>query len=195
MKNLLGGLVGALLGGYFLWLTVTTTPYIWPESFSSIGFLFEGAFLISLYAFPNLLNNLILFMVSWIIVGIVVALFSSSSLNSIRTSLWTGVVVFLFIVGGRLLLEPSFWEDSQRNFFLLEWFLRCAITSLLALVSSIPTSILRTRITSSGEAIPPPKIETVCTCGAVYKSRPLICAECGKQLVYASPLSRDGAAQ
>jgi hypothetical protein len=47
---------------------------------------------------------------------------------------------------------------------------------------------------SSSEAKPPEKIETVCECGAVFKSRPMLCSECGRQLAVpsADDTSRDG---
>jgi hypothetical protein len=76
---------------------------------------------------------------------------------------------------------------------LVSLFVTDLITAPLSLVSCIPIGMFAAWLSSS-EAKPPEKIETVCECGAVFKSRPMFCSECGRQLAVlsADDTSRNG---
>jgi hypothetical protein len=49
-------------------------------------------------------------------------------------------------------------------------------------VSSIPAVRIISKFRKEKDLPPPERIETICQCGVVYKSRPLLCAECGRSL-------------
>jgi len=61
-------------------------------------------------------------------------------------------------------------------------FIGTMLISLFAIPSAIPITIIIEKVRRQSEEPIPEKIETTCECGAVFKSNPLICSECGKQL-------------
>ncbi|MFW9799314.1 MAG: hypothetical protein ACFFD9_02680 [Candidatus Thorarchaeota archaeon] len=183
MRNLLGGLVGALVGAWFLvtFLALEPTPY--PSPFDSFWILLHGAAQLQ-QALPYLLDSetIGLYLASWLVVGIVTGLFSKSSWNAVRTSVWAGIVVFLLTLTSILVLEPIFWTSPNRNWDLVFLFASSIIVASLSLLSSVPT-VRILKILQRGKTLPPPqKIQTVCECGAVFKSRPILCSNCGRRL-------------
>ncbi len=190
MRNLFGGVIGCILGvSSFVFLT-NSLHLVWPSFLNSISFILEGAFYLNLYTFPDT-NHLFHWFVAWLIVGIVIAVFSKSISNSIRTTLWTAVTIFILFIAGVFIQNPSFWQSTDRNFFLLFWFMRSILTSMITFASSIPLLFVKRHVSKEKEILPPTKIETICSCGAVYKSKPLICAECGRYLESTLSLSGD----
>lgn len=166
---------------------------LWPESVSSITFILEGSFCLMLYVVQTPYDYIISWLAAWMLVGVIISVFSKSKYNSVRTAMWTGVSFFILLLAGVFIQDPTFWQSTERNFFLLVWFIRSTLTSMLSLVSAIPLLVLKEKMVSEKEKVPPEKIETICTCGATYKSNPLICAECGKSLRPVSALPSDSA--
>jgi hypothetical protein len=78
--------------------------------------------------------------------------------------------------------DPAYWDitlNPLRNYDLLYQFTTSLVTSLMALLSAIPMTIVIDRARQTAEPPIPDKIETRCECGAVFRSNPLICSECG----------------
>jgi len=94
------------------------------------------------------------------------------------------VFISVFAIASTFLLEPSLWTGDRdaRNIYLVLQFAGGIACSLLSLVSSIPLTTLLQKARREADVPPPIKIETVCQCGAVFKSAPLMCAECGRSL-------------
>ncbi|MHA2042373.1 MAG: hypothetical protein ACW975_10975 [Candidatus Thorarchaeota archaeon] len=114
--------------------------------------------------------------------GLVIAPFSKSGWNAVRSAVWTGVWVSIWALTSILLLNPAFWSDPNRNLDLLLLFTSTIISASLTLLSAYPISRI-IRIARRERELPiPEKIETICECGAVFKSKPLVCSECGRTL-------------
>ena len=195
MRNLFGGIIGCILGINYFILVTQSLQMTWPNFIGPVYFLLEGAFYLNLYVIPSTIEDFFQWFLAWVIVGIVIAIFSKSISNSIRTVLWSAVSLFLLLIAGVFIQNSSFWQSADRNFFLLLWFVRSVLTSMIALCSSSPLLFVKGKVSKGKEIPPPAKIETICSCGAVYKSKPLICAECGRTLEIASTLSSDPTAK
>jgi hypothetical protein len=105
--------------------------------------------------------------------------------NVLRSTLWIGVFLTIFALIYQIIENPLFWDlnlNPTRNYELLFQFITSIIISLLALPSAIPIIIAIEKARQTGESPLPEKIETVCECGAIFKSNPLICSECGRIL-------------
>jgi hypothetical protein len=195
MKNLVGGIVCAIVGSGAIALLVSSQQYSWPGLIPQMAAILKGAFLLAVYGNLGIELYAIQFIVAWCIVGALAAGFSDSKANSVRTLMWTGVVISILVIAGVMIQNPGFWQSSDRNIVLLLIFIRCIAISMFALVTAVPISHALEISRRVGEAEPPEKIETVCECGAVYKSNPMICAECGRTLRQASSLPGDSASE
>jgi len=195
MKNLIGGIVCAILGTEIVALLVNSQQYSWPGITPQLATILEGAFLLAIYGKLGLEFYAVQFIIAWCIIGAIAAGFSDSKANSIRTLMWNGVAISLLVISGVMIQDPAFWQSTARNLTILLDFVRCVTVSLFALVTAVPISHaleIRRRV---GEAEAPEKIETVCVCGAVYKSNPMICAECGRKLRQLSALPRNSSSE
>lgn len=179
MRNLFGGVVGSALGITYIWYVIQPMLVSWPEELALISFLIEGAYLLDLYIILSPFDYVLEWSIAWLLIGVFVGIFSSSKWNTIRTALWAGMTIFILVIAGVFIQDPTFWQSVERNIFLIAWFIRSAVTSMIALISGIPILLLKERLLQDKEKPPPEKIETICDCGAIYKSNPLICAECG----------------
>ncbi len=194
MRNLLGGIIGGIVGSVYIWYAMQGPKLDWPAPYDTIGFLFEGSSILVLYSETGAIDLGIWFS-GWAIAGIAIALFSTSKADSIRTMLWSGGCVFILLIVGVFILDPAYWNSTDRNLFLLIWLVRSVLTAPVALVSAIPLIVLRKKLVHEEETAPPEKIETSCVCGAIFKSKPLMCAECGRQMKQLSTLSTDASTQ
>ena len=185
LRNILGGLVGALVGSSMIVILLALPPTEYPSPFDLFWMIFSGSDSL-LASATGLLSSTtwILYVITWIAIGLVTAPFAKSEWNAVRTALWVGVVLSVFAVSSTLLLDPSLWtiDRDARNIYLVLQFASGIAYSLLSLVSSIPLAMLLQKARRESEAPLPIKIETVCQCGAVFKSAPLMCAECGRTL-------------
>ena len=183
MRNLLAGIISVLIGSTILVVlnNLSDPSYLWP--YNMIWFLLSGsdALRLSLDGFFNPSTSLG-YILSWIVIGVVIGLFSKKGWNTVRSVLWTGLILGILALSSVLLLNAGYWESPTRNIDLLYHFVGCIIITLCAIPSAVPITFIIERITKQAEKPIPEKIETTCDCGAVFKSNPLICSECGKQL-------------
>ncbi|MFW9932290.1 MAG: hypothetical protein ACFFDR_06505, partial [Candidatus Thorarchaeota archaeon] len=49
MRNLLGGIIGSIVGASYISYALMLPQLLWPESVSSITFILEGSFRLMLY--------------------------------------------------------------------------------------------------------------------------------------------------
>ncbi|MFW9768745.1 MAG: hypothetical protein ACFFF9_06725 [Candidatus Thorarchaeota archaeon] len=165
-----------------VWLTNLTQP-TYPEPFDVIWMLLIGSSTLqSTLSFITDVNNVLAFLASWIVIGVIIGPFSKFGWNTVRSVLWVGFIHAILSLASLLLLNPAFWEMSSRNFELLYQFATSMIVALLALPSALLSALLIKRIRTQTDPPIPVKIETICECGAVFKSRPMLCSECGRKL-------------
>ena len=124
------------------------------------------------------------FVVLWGIMGVVTAPIATSRGNCIRTALWMGALVLLLSLTSILLQDPTLWTGDRdvRNWALFLHFIGAVIGSTLSIPSGMAAMAILEYLHRERRVAPPAKIETICTCGAVFKSNPLICAYCGRTL-------------
>lgn len=166
---------------FIVWLRALPQT-VYPEPFNTVSFLLSGSVLLQ-STLLGLMDWAVSgqYVVAWLIIGLAIAPFSKPNWNALRSALWVGLFIALLATGSILITNPSFWYSPSRNMDLITLFTSSLIASPLSLLSCIPISLSAAWLTS-GEATPPEKIETVCECGAVFKSRPVFCSECGRQL-------------
>ena len=194
MRNLLGGILGAVLGASLVSYLTSPNPSVYPDPIGVVWFLFDGARILEA-TFDTILTNgqVLEILATWLVIGIILFPFSKTESNTIRTSLWLGAILATFSVSSVLMTDAGFWSSPERNVVLLMQYVRMIITSLLPLASAVPLVWIGKRIRKESEVVAPTKIETTCECGAVVKSKPMICAECGRTLIQSTSLSADSA--
>ena len=183
MRNLLGGLIGILIGAAAIvaLLGIPDPMYSWP--YSSVWFILGGSNALKI-SFDGFLSQstVVGYILSWVIVGLVISPFSKKGWNTLRTSLWAGIILGILSLASVILLDANFWTSPTRNIDLFYHFVMSFSVSLCAIPSAIPATIVITQLKKQSELPIPDKIETSCSCGAIFKSNPLICSECGTQL-------------
>jgi len=182
MRNAVGGFLGALLGSCLIVWLLALPRILYPNPFDMIWFLLAGSAALQTTAagLLNVSTTLVYFTV-WLIIGLAIIPFSKSNWNSLRTSMWTGVFLALFTTMSVVLLDSLFWTSAARNARLIEFFATCLLFAPLALAAAVPVRVSVIRLRRK-EAQIPENIETVCECGAVFKSKPMLCSECGRVL-------------
>jgi hypothetical protein len=126
------------------------------------------------------------YLIIWIIIGLITGPFSKANWNTVRSTLWVGFILASFALASELLLNPGFWNleiNPDRNYELIIHFASSLIIALLSLPTALFSAYLVNRLGKQTELPVPTKIETVCECGAVFKSRPMLCSECGRRLI------------
>ncbi|MFW9959618.1 MAG: hypothetical protein ACFFDV_01280 [Candidatus Thorarchaeota archaeon] len=188
MRNFLGGLIGIVIGSFSLvnLAGLNSSQPSFPDPFKALGFLPNGSWVFQ-STLQELFNQTLVIpiLASWLIVGVVVAPFSRKGWNLLRSTIWVGVFLTIFALMFQILENPSFWDvnlNPTRNYDLLFQFVTSIIVSLFALPSAIPITLIIEKTQQTKDPPIPDKIETKCECGAVYKSNPLICSECGRIL-------------
>ncbi len=183
MKNSLGGIIGVLMGAFVIVLLVglANQGYSWP--YSTIWIILSGSSALkSTIAGISNPSTIFGYILTWIVIGVVIAPFSKKGWNTLRSAIWVGIILGILSLSSVLLLNAEFWTSPTRNIDLVYHFVIAIIVSLFAIPSAVPTTMVIDRLQKQAEAPIPEKIETSCECGAVFKSNPLICSECGKQL-------------
>lgn len=188
MRNFLGGLIGIIIGSFSLvtlaGLNSSQPPL--PDPFKALWFLLNGSWVFQ-STLQELFNQSLVtsLLLSWLIIGIVISPFSRKGWNLLRSVLWVGVLLTIFALMFQILENPSFWDvnlNPTRNYDLLFQLVTSIVVCLFALPSAIPITIAIEKVQQTKDPPIPDKIETKCECGAVYKSIPLICSECGRTL-------------
>ncbi|MFW9907108.1 MAG: hypothetical protein ACFFEF_00925 [Candidatus Thorarchaeota archaeon] len=131
----------------------------------------------------------------WFCVGIITAPFARSEWNQVRSLVYVGVILGILSLSGMLLQDPSFWAMADRNYVLLLMFVSGTVSSLISLIAALPLVLAFKQIRKSADIAPPDGIETVCECGTVFKSKPMLCAVCGRILIESPSLSTDAASE
>lgn len=183
MRNLLGALIGVIFGSTLIvWMLNVPDPvFSWPYNY--IWFLLSGSYVLRDTMSGILVSTTQLnYLVTWIIIGLILGLVSKKGWNTFRSIIWTGIILGIISLAYILLTDVVYWIAPTRNMDLLTHFVTTILVSLLALPSAIIMTVAISHIMKQSEEPIPDKIETSCECGAVFKSNPLICSECGRQL-------------
>ncbi len=183
MRNLLAGLSGAIIGAIMITSLLGLAQPNYSPPYDMVWFIFIGS-----SALHSTLSGLLditstaAYLITWLVLGIIIAPFSKRGWNIVRSALWIGIILGILKLGSVLLVNPEFWTAATRNLNLVYIFSTALLISLLSLMSAAPLSIILDRYKKQSEPPIPDKIETRCQCGAVFKSNPLICSECGAVL-------------
>lgn len=183
MKNFVGGFIAVIIGSLAITILLQLPPPSYPEPFNDIWYILTGSNALQKTLFsPTTAPTILLYFASWVIIGLIIGLFSKPGWNTVRSAIWVGLICAIFALISLLLLKPDFWTSSSRNIELLSQFSISLVLSILSLISGVPTAMIVERLGIESEPPIPSKIETVCECGAVFKSKPLMCSECGRPL-------------
>ncbi|MFX1560246.1 MAG: hypothetical protein ACFFBL_06645 [Promethearchaeota archaeon] len=183
MRNFLGGFIAIIIGSFAIMHLLGLGEPSYPEPFNLIGFLLAGSNALQNTLFGPLTIALVVqYIAVWLLIGLIIGPFSKAGWNTVRSALWAGLMLAIFALVSLLLLDPDFWSSETRNFDLLSQFVTSMILSALTLPTALPTAMLFDRLGQQAEPPIPTGIETVCECGAVFKSNPLLCSECGRTL-------------
>jgi hypothetical protein len=183
MKNFLGGLASFIVGCF---LSISLIHSQIPEFPPLVEFL-SPIFLGSELLHPNYITTLELigpFILLWLPIGLISGVSASSYWNSIRTVFWCIIFVVLFSLLSIFIQNPLLWTEDQalRNWSIILHFVGALVVIPITLPFAIPVVYVIRKIQAEVEQPKPEKIETICTCGAIFKSNPLICSECGSRL-------------
>ena len=192
MRNMLGGLLAAFVGSWLLVFILNLSQPAYPQELIFLwGFLTGSQYLSHTYTVLSDPFTLVSYLFVWLIMGLIVAPFSKSGWNSVRTAIWAGVWISIWAVTSILLLNPEFWSDPNRNWSLLILFASTIMTASITLLSAYPvTRIIRLAFRERELPIPE-RIEARCQCGAVFKSKPIVCSECGRTFSYEHSIDDD----
>lgn len=186
MRNFVGGLLAVIISSAVIVMLLGLTQPTYPEPYSLIWFILAGSSALQTTLLePFTLMVFTLYILSWLVIGFIIGLFSKPGWNTVRSALWVGLILAIFALASELLLNPEFWNleiNPNRNIDLIAQFASSLILCLLALPTALPTAYTIMKLGQKAELPIPNKIETVCECGAVFKSNPLICSECGRTL-------------
>ena len=184
MRNFLGGAVGFLIGTALSLLLITTNAPEFPQSVQILVPILVGAQLLHPSAVANNIDLLPIYIIIWLIVGVFSGLSATSKWNTLRTSLWVSIFVVLFSLLSLLILDPTLWtaDQLQRNWGIILHFIAGLCVIPLTIPTAIPVYMIINKIQTEAEQPQPEIIETRCICGAVFRSNPLICSDCGRKL-------------
>lgn len=183
MRNFVSGLLAVIIGSTAIVIMLGLAQPAYPEPFSMIWFLLAGSSALQSTLFNPLTPIVVvLYIVSWVIIGLVIGPFSRPGWNTVRSALWVGLIHAILALISLLFLDSEFWGSANRNIDLLSQFMTSLILAILTLPSAFPTAMIVDRLGRQAEPPIPSRIETVCECGAVFKSNPMICSECGRTL-------------
>lgn len=186
MRNIISGFLAVIAGSYLIIILLGLSEPPYPEPFKIIWFLLAGSSALQSTLMFILEPSILSYIISWIVMGLIIGPFSKVGWNTVRSALWVGLITAVLALASLLLLDPSFWNitvNPARNIELLYQFTTSMIVALFTMPSALLTALVVNRLSQQTESPIPSKIETICDCGAVYKSKPMICSECGRQLI------------
>ena len=174
--------MGFLVGAFLAVLLSPITVPDYPVEFSTLWPLLVGGDI--LHSGTILLANPVVLISIWLTVGVVISPFSTTRWNTIRTTIWLGVFVASTTLSSSLLQDASLWTGDRdaRNLFLVMEFIVSLIVVQISLVTAVPLSEIIVRRRRGADPPIPEEIKTVCECGAVFSSKPILCAVCGREL-------------
>ncbi|MHA1960177.1 MAG: hypothetical protein ACW99U_08105 [Candidatus Thorarchaeota archaeon] len=185
MRNFLGALISVFVGAS---LTVNIQGLVSPSYPAPLDigwFILAGSesLVSSVLDAMNPTDALVSIAV-WIIMGMIAGLAANSRWNTVRSVLWMGALVAILGLVSVFALTPGLWfqEQAARNAMILIRLLTALTISTVSMIGALPTTVLIQAARKKTFAVPPERIVTRCECGAVFKSKPLICSECGRVL-------------
>jgi hypothetical protein len=182
MKNLIGAILSFIVGSLALYALGLDIPE-YPVPYGTFAiFLAASSVLLNTFSTLSWGIDFLQHLLAWLLIGFLSGLFSDGTWTNVRTAVWVGLVIGTVHLASTLLLNPSFWYQTDRNVVILVSFILALLTSQLSLVSSIPATLIVNRIRAKEPPEAPERIETRCQCGAVFKSNPILCSECGRVL-------------
>ena len=123
MRNLLGGIISVLIGSIILVILVGLPDpmYSWP--YNMVWFLLRGSDALRL-SIDGIFNPALSigFIFTWILIGIVIGLFSRKGWNTVRSALWAGLILGILSLASVLLQNAEYWTAPTRNIDLLYHF-------------------------------------------------------------------------
>ncbi|MHA1949640.1 MAG: hypothetical protein ACXAAO_02775 [Candidatus Thorarchaeota archaeon] len=186
MRNVLSGLVAVAVGSTVITLMLGLSQPLYPEPFTIIWYLLLGSSTLQSTLTVLLDSNVVFtYLIAWVVIGLIIGPFSKAGWNTVRSVVWVGLIHAILALASLLLLNPLFWDvaiNPVRNIDLFYQFATSFIVALFALPTALPTAMIINRLKKQIDPPIPTKIETVCECGAVFKSKPILCSECGTRL-------------
>ncbi|MEM2141907.1 MAG: hypothetical protein QXS20_06235 [Candidatus Thorarchaeota archaeon] len=182
MRNILAGLAGILWGSLVL---TSALPVQGPDMLvhcPATTILFGVSRLCCSTTWTSNAQETVFFVTAWVIVGVFAGLFSRPGWNLVRTVLWAALLVAIAAISTQLMVDASFWTSAERNMIILSITFSSLSPSPVALMSALPVTVMLKRLRRRQERPLPAIIETVCECGARFKSNPVICSVCGRTL-------------
>ncbi|MGY5874487.1 MAG: hypothetical protein RTU30_01965 [Candidatus Thorarchaeota archaeon] len=183
MKNMVGGFIASVIGSIMI-VSLAGMTQIYPAPFDVMWIFLTGA--TGLHPITLIVNSglMLPYITTWIVMGCVEGLFSDSKWNAVRTAMWVAIIITLLSLVSALIIDPALWniEQTQRNWSLVLHLVGSLLISMTSLVGAIPVVSILGYFRREREIPPPERIETICDCGAVFKSNPMLCSECGSSL-------------
>ncbi len=181
MRNFLSALIALNIGSLMV-MGLASQHY--PDTFEPIAFLLNGSGVLM-----TLVDGLLSFrfdalvLSAWLAMGLIVGLTAESRWNSVRTVIWIGVIMAICNLAAVFLINPGLWSSNQveRNILIIAQLIKGPFIALFTLITALPIMAIIGRAKKPMQIEPKPII-TVCECGAVFKSKPAICSECGRVL-------------
>ncbi|MHA1772191.1 MAG: hypothetical protein ACTSYL_01170 [Candidatus Thorarchaeota archaeon] len=183
MKNLMGAIGAIVLATITLHMMVHLSLTQYSGLPPLIAFLLSASStLIGISPISEIASVIVAYLPVWLIAGLALGPLSEPGWNTVRSSIWFGTILAIIATSSILFTTPSFWYQPDRNLQLLVIFTTSLLLAQITLLTAIPLAIILKQARTHADPPIPEKIETVCSCGVVYKSRPLICSACGKPL-------------
>ncbi len=182
MRNFLGAISAVIIGTYLISAT-PAEPY--PQPLSIMGFLLAGSTVLLDTLNVLMTERALMILATWIVMGLTMGIASDSKGNMMRTVMWTGFILSMASLIDLFALNPALWTADmvERNIAIVVRVIKGPLVALIGLIMALPTvtAINRFRRPEAAQLTP---ILTKCECGAVFKSRPVLCSECGRMIEY-----------
>ncbi|MCF2136029.1 MAG: hypothetical protein K9W43_02215 [Candidatus Thorarchaeota archaeon] len=183
MKNITGAIVAIILTTITMHMMVHLSLTQYSSLPVLIAFLLSASStLIQIGPVSEMITSVVVYLPIWLIAGLALGPLSEPGWNTVRSSIWLGTILAIVATSSILFTTPSFWNQPDRNLQLLFIFTTSLLLAQSSLLTAIPVAIVLKQARTHADPPIPEKIETICSCGAVYRSRPLICSACGKPL-------------
>lgn len=188
MRNMIGAILGVAIGTMLLPAMLGMGNPGYGDPYDLVWFLFFGGQLLSASVSGlTTAATLLQYLIVWIVIGAIASIFSKKGWNIVRSAVWIGLIQGILSLAHTLLEDPAFWSNPNRNLDLLVMFISSILIALLIIPVAYPLTVLKEMALLKTDDPLPSKIETICECGAVFKSNPMICSECGRKLRESGP--------
>ncbi len=183
MKNFVSALAATLSATVIMYLMRELEIAQYADVPDPIAYvLSSGSTLVAVEQGLAPINSIIVFFPIWIAMGAVMGPLSKPGWNTVRSTIWLGTILGILSISSILYVTPVFWYLPERNLQLFTIFASSILLAQVTLITALPSALVIERLRLQSEPPIPDTVETVCACGAVYKSKPLICSACGRPL-------------